>query len=132
MPVVRRGDEHRVNVWPRQQFAVVVDGRAMAIIADAALGGADLVRLARARIAAGGIHIAYGDQLGFLVAGEDVQMPAAHSATANEADIDALAGCDGAVAGADGRWDNPGHRQQRSRCTASKKGAAGEACVGMW
>src|ERR1035437_4675119 len=127
MPVVWRGDEHRINVRTRQEFAVVVDGRATGILARAALRRADFVCLTRARLAAGAGPVAHGDQLGFLVAREDVQMPAAHGAAANETDVDALAGGDGAVAAARRCRDDPRHRQQRSGYAAPEKGAAGQA-----
>ena len=130
--MVRCGDDHRINVRPCQQFAVVVDGCAMAIRSRAALRRADVVRLAHALLAADAVHVAHSNQLGLLVAGEDLQMPAAHGATANQTDIDALAGRDCAVAAANRCRDNPGHRQQRSGCAAPKKGAAGQASFALW
>ena len=83
----------------------------MAIVARAALRRADVVRLSYALLPADAVHVTHGDQLGLLVAGEDLQMPAAHGAAANETDIDALAGCDRAVAAAHGCRDDPGHYQ---------------------
>ena len=125
VPVVRRGDDHRVNVWPGQQLAVVVDARAMAIGSRAALRRADVVRLTHALLAADAVHVAHGDQLCLLVAREDVQMPAAHGAAANQADIDALVRRDRSVAAAHGCRNNPRHRQQRSGGAAPQKSTAG-------
>ena len=127
--MVWRGDEHRINVRTRQEFAVVVYGRATRKLVRAALRRADFVRLTRARLAADAVHVTHSDQLCFLVAREHVQMPAAHGAAANEADIDALVRRDRAIAAAHGCRDDPRHRQQRSGGATPKKSAARQAYV---
>jgi len=124
VPVIRRRDDHPINIRPRQQFPVIVDGRAAVKRARLAPRRADFVHPLRPLLPPDAVHVAHGHQLRLRMPGQDAQMPAAHRAQADQPDLDALAGRHRAVPAADGRRDNHGRRQQGSGAGAQQKGAA--------
>jgi hypothetical protein len=102
VPVLGHGDEDGVDVFALKQLAEVQIGCAAGIgafVKDIGIGLFNLFFRAISHLFA---HVAHGQQLHLAIVHEAVEMPGAHVADADEADIDALRGR-GRFGGADGR-----------------------------
>ena len=86
VPMIRRGDEHRVYVLPSQQFPVIIVGGAGAVCAGGPSCRIDVIHRRARAFPARRINFANRDQLETGVVGQSLQMSAAHRAFADETD----------------------------------------------
>ena len=92
VPVVGRGAEHRVDVRPGTQLAVIVVVVAALVRAAGLLLGIAILDLLLGPLPMPGVHVADGQDLDFREAHEAAHVAAALAAHADEAHGDAVAG----------------------------------------
>ena len=133
VPVVGRGDDHGINVLPRQQITeVFILGAALEVLD--AFDAVKLVHRFAGEHAASGVHIADRDHLGVGHLEEVVGEAAALDASADDAHGDAVVGT---FAGNRGRVEEAGGGESRRRggfeeLSPTQLVLHGRQCLALW
>ncbi len=126
VPVIRRGDDHGVNVLAREQIAEILVLRASLERTLVRLFAVVILHQFFGVLTARGIHIAHGHHLRFLAVQEPIEQAAILFAHADETERDPVAGTLGGRPG-EARTDQ--RRGERQRGGGFEELAAGEVVV---
>jgi hypothetical protein len=81
--MVRRNDNHGINIIPGKKLTIVVISSATLISSACMFRGISFLDAALAVFTPYTIHVAYGQHLNFIVAYQPVQMAATHTSFAD-------------------------------------------------
>src|SRR6266568_6060833 len=117
VPMVGRRDDHRIDVFSRQQLAEVVVRRA-AFVRAIGLFGVEILDLFLCVFAPAGIHVAHGHCLGFLLSEKPIQQSASLRSQADETKSEAFGRFD--FGRPDARWEDKRRRHAKRGGRAEK------------
>src|SRR6266849_11045165 len=115
--MVGRGDDDRIDVFSLQQLAEVIVRRA-AFVRAIGLFGVEILDLFLRVFAAGGIHVAHGHRLGFLLSEKPIEQSASLGPQADETKSEAFGWFD--FGRPDARWENKRRRHAERGGRAEK------------